>query len=173
MTWTTTWCETPLDSVPRRHDRGIELIAGFKLVKAVLIFGTGLGAFKLLNPVVAERLGKWLENFALSSGWRLVQRASALVDQLTRTKIALLGSGALAYGALFAVEGVGLWFEKRWAEYLTVVATGLLIPFEGYEVVKHVTALRLIALMTNTAVVAYLIYRLRKQSPRHLDIPPE
>jgi uncharacterized membrane protein (DUF2068 family) len=31
------------------------------------------------------------------------------------------------------VEGVGLWLDPLWAEYLTVIATSLLIPVELYE----------------------------------------
>ena len=38
--------------------------------------------------------------------------------------------GALGYGVLELVEGTGLWLEQLWAEYLTVIATSLLIPLE-------------------------------------------
>jgi uncharacterized membrane protein (DUF2068 family) len=31
------------------------------------------------------------------------------------------------------VEGGGLFYRKRWAEWLTVVATSLLVPLEVYE----------------------------------------
>ena len=41
-----------------------------------------------------------------------------------------------AYSALFLVEGTGLFFEKRWAEYLTIVATVSFIPVEIYELLK-------------------------------------
>ena len=68
---------------------------------------------------------------------------------------------SISYGLLFATEGVGLWLEKRWAEYLTIIATGSFIPFELYELVRKLTAVRTGALVTNTFAVAYLVYRLR------------
>jgi uncharacterized membrane protein (DUF2068 family) len=63
----------------------------------------------------------------------------------------------LAFAALEAVEGVGLWFNKRWAEYLTFVATTALVPFEVYELTNGVSAFKLIALIINVAVVLYLL----------------
>jgi uncharacterized membrane protein (DUF2068 family) len=51
--------------------------------------------------------------------------------------------------------------RRRWAEYLTVIATGFLIPYEAYEVVRHITLLKVGALLLNIAVVGYLAYRKR------------
>jgi uncharacterized membrane protein (DUF2068 family) len=63
----------------------------------------------------------------------------------------------LAFAALEAVEMVGLWFAKRWAEYLTFIATTALVPFEVYELTNGVSAFKLIALVINLAVVLYLL----------------
>jgi uncharacterized membrane protein (DUF2068 family) len=63
----------------------------------------------------------------------------------------------LAFASLEAVEGVGLWFNKRWAEYLTFVATTALVPFEVYELTNGVSVFKLIALIINLAVVIYLL----------------
>ncbi len=69
----------------------------------------------------------------------------------------ILGLVLLAFAALEAVEGVGLWFNKRWAEYLTFVATTALVPFEVYELTNGVSVFKLIALVINLAVVIYLL----------------
>jgi len=63
-----------------------------------------------------------------------------------------------AYGLLQAVEACGLWLMKRWAEYLTVVATSLFIPLEVYEIASKVTALRVGALLVNVAAVIWLLW---------------
>ena len=42
----------------------------------------------------------------------------------------------LFYGSLFATEGIGVWLERRWTEYLTIIATGSLVPFELYELIR-------------------------------------
>jgi uncharacterized membrane protein (DUF2068 family) len=79
------------------------------------------------------------------------------------TRIAALGVGAFLYAALFLVEGIGLWLQRRWAEYLTVVATASFIPFEIFEVARRVTATRMVALVVNLAILVYLIVRLRRR----------
>jgi uncharacterized membrane protein (DUF2068 family) len=69
----------------------------------------------------------------------------------------ILGLVLLAFAALEAVEMVGLWFNKRWAEYLTFVATTALVPFEIYELTNGISVFKLIALIINLAVVIYLL----------------
>jgi len=66
-----------------------------------------------------------------------------------------------AYAALEAVEMVGLWLAKRWAEYLTFVATALLIPFEVYEIVEKPSVLKAITLGINVAIAVYLLWAKR------------
>jgi uncharacterized membrane protein (DUF2068 family) len=68
---------------------------------------------------------------------------------------------ALAYMTVEGVEAVGLWKEKRWAEYLTVVATSSLLPLEIYELVDRITVFRIFALIVNLAIVIYLVVRKR------------
>jgi uncharacterized membrane protein (DUF2068 family) len=73
----------------------------------------------------------------------------------------VLAIAAIVYALLEGTEGGGLAMRRRWAEYLTVIATGLLIPYEAYEVVHHVTLFKVGALLLNLAVVGYLAYRKR------------
>ena len=73
----------------------------------------------------------------------------------------ILGLVLIAYALVEGAEGVGLAMRRRWAEYLIVIATGLLIPFEAWEVAHKVTLLRVGGLVLNIAIVAYLAYRKR------------
>ena len=50
---------------------------------------------------------------------------------------------------------------KRWAEYLTFIATSLLIPYEIYELYLRVSVLKVVAFVLNVLVVAYLLYAKR------------
>ena len=62
---------------------------------------------------------------------------------------------------LEGVEAVGLWFAKRWAEYLTFISTAVLLPLEIYEIIHTGTALKVIGFLINLAVVIYLLLRKR------------
>lgn len=76
---------------------------------------------------------------------------------LSTAKLYLVGVVVAAYTALLIAEAVGLWRARRWAEYLTLVETGCLVPFEIYELAGGVTALKVIALVINVAIVLYLL----------------
>jgi uncharacterized membrane protein (DUF2068 family) len=147
------------------HDRFMQAIAVFKFVKAILFVLAALGAFGLLQHGVTERAREWGSALAFNSGQHLVRQAITFITGLSRTKIGALGLVALFYAALFTTEGIGLWRERRWAEYLTVIATGSLIPFEIWEIAHRPTPMRFATFAINVAVVIYLILRLRR--PRH------
>lgn len=66
-----------------------------------------------------------------------------------------------AYAALELVEAVGLWMAKRWAEYLTFIATTVLLPLEIHELTRRVTFFKVSALVINLAVVIYLLWAKR------------
>jgi uncharacterized membrane protein (DUF2068 family) len=70
----------------------------------------------------------------------------------------------LAYAAVFAVEGIGLWMEKRWAEWLTVVVTASLIPLELWEMFHRPTIGKLAILLGNAVIVAYLVWHVRTKN---------
>ncbi len=93
--------------------------------------------------------------------------------------LTVLGLIVTAYAALEATEMVGLWMGKRWAEYLTLVATSAFLPYEIYELTISVTVIKSIAFVVNLAVVVYLLVAKRLfgirgghkvQAQRHLDL---
>jgi uncharacterized membrane protein (DUF2068 family) len=69
----------------------------------------------------------------------------------------LLGAVLLAYGVVEGIEAVGLWYQQRWAEYLTFLVTTSLLPLEVYEIVNHATPFKVLAFVVNVAVVVYLL----------------
>jgi uncharacterized membrane protein (DUF2068 family) len=73
----------------------------------------------------------------------------------------LVGTAIAGYALLEGIEAIGLWFAKRWAEYLTFVATIVFIPYEIDELIKGVTALKALAFVINVAVAVYLLYAKR------------
>ncbi len=123
-----------------------------------------------ISLLVAGRKGwlaEWSEyaqdqlNLAAGHGIivQLLLRVLVLIGNFSHVDV--LAIGAIAYALLEGTEGVGLAMRRRWAEYLTVIATGILIPYELFEVIRHVTLFKVGALLLNLAVVGYLAYRKR------------
>lgn len=69
----------------------------------------------------------------------------------------LVGAVLFAYSAVEGVEAVGLWYQRRWSEYLTFVVTASLLPLEIYEIVDRVSVFKVLAFAINVAVVVYLL----------------
>ncbi len=80
---------------------------------------------------------------------------------ITSSHLYEAGSVVVAYAALEATEMVGLWFARRWAEYLTFVATVILVPFEIYELSSSVSTLKIVTLVINVVIAAYLLWSKR------------
>ncbi|HZS23984.1 MAG TPA: DUF2127 domain-containing protein [Gaiellaceae bacterium] len=80
---------------------------------------------------------------------------------LRSSTLYLIAAGAAGYAVLEGVEAVGLWYQKRWAEYLTFVATIVFLPYEIDELTKGVSALKVIALVINLAIAIYLLFAKR------------
>jgi uncharacterized membrane protein (DUF2068 family) len=95
-----------------------------------------------------------------------------LMDFLTNARASTLIGVSVAgffYAGLNLVEAYGLAKRYRWAEYLTVIATGLFIPFEIYQVVEELTPLRLGALVINVLIVIFLA-RHQELFPKRLEL---
>jgi uncharacterized membrane protein (DUF2068 family) len=75
---------------------------------------------------------------------------------LSTTVLYLIGVGLALYTALLVAETVGLWLDRRWAEYLTFVETAVLVPYEIYELARGVTPFKVLTFVVNVAILTYL-----------------
>jgi uncharacterized membrane protein (DUF2068 family) len=75
--------------------------------------------------------------------------------------IKLVGAVFAVYAAVEGIEAWGLWYQKRWAEYLTFLVTASLLPLEVYELAHRLSFFKLLAFVINVAVVAYLLFAKR------------
>jgi uncharacterized membrane protein (DUF2068 family) len=89
-----------------------------------------------------------------------VRQLQHLADVHRHTLIVLLFT-AVVYAVLEGAEAVGLWRQRRWAEYLTAIATAGFLPLEVHELAKRVSIGRVLALVVNLAVLAYLLWAKR------------
>ena len=113
-----------------RH-RGLVVIALYKFVKMAACVLLAAAAFDLVRPEVAMHFEHWLESLTWATRQGIVMRSIDWLLGLGPKQFRIFGAAAAVYAALYAVQGFGLWFSKRWAEYLVVIETCLLLPFES------------------------------------------
>jgi uncharacterized membrane protein (DUF2068 family) len=76
---------------------------------------------------------------------------------LQSSRLHLFGAVILAYALVEGVEAIGLWYQRRWAEYLTFLVTASLLPLEVYEIAHKLSPFKILAFVVNVAVVVYLL----------------
>src|ERR1700676_5742022 len=142
----------------------LRLIALFKLLKTITLIAIGVGALKLLQRDVGSPLDHWIAVSGLDPGNRWVERGIEKASNLSHAKEKDLGIVSFIYAGLFLTEGIGLWLMKHWAEWFTIIITSSLVPVEIYELYRHPTATKILVLIINITVVAYLVYRIRARA---------
>lgn len=156
------WAE--LGRMGGEHDAFIKVIIVERIVKSIVLVAL---AFGLMDAGEDGRLAVWAayaqDQLNLNVGHSLIMQIvlKLLLVLGHLSNVTVLAIGAIVYAALEGTEGVGLAMRRRWAEYLTVIATGILIPYEAYEVIRHPSLFKVGALLLNVAVVGYLAYRKR------------
>jgi uncharacterized membrane protein (DUF2068 family) len=80
---------------------------------------------------------------------------------LKESSLFALGVISAAYALLEGVEAVGLWRRRRWAEYLTFIATTILLAPEIYELTGKISVFKILALIVNIVIVVYLLFAKR------------
>jgi uncharacterized membrane protein (DUF2068 family) len=143
------------------NDRVLRLIAVFKFLKSAALIALGVGAFKSLHKDLGGLAEHWVEALRFDPGSRYVVMFLAKVSNLHPDQIKKLGLVSFLYAGLFLAEGTGLWLQKRWGEWLTVIITSSLLPVEIYEIYRHPSAVKVALLALNLGIVVYLIYRIR------------
>ncbi|HEY9287226.1 MAG TPA: DUF2127 domain-containing protein [Candidatus Dormibacteraeota bacterium] len=143
-------------------DTVVRLIILERSVRGSLVFVLGVALLTRSHSIV-NLVRSWVAQLLVNPERRLIPRVLVTVlrpigNFSTRT-VLIIGIGALLFGALELTEAVGLARRRRWAEYLTVIAGCIGIPFELSEVLRRQTPIRVGILLINIAIVIYLAWQ--------------
>jgi uncharacterized membrane protein (DUF2068 family) len=139
-------------------DRGIHSVVFAIIAVLAFLLRSRLAGVQSSVRNYLETLAKAESQTGRANSHGIVAKEGTRILHLHSGTLEVLIITAVIYAVIEGAEAVGLWYEKRWAEYLTAVATVGFIPFEIRELGKRVTALRVAALVVNVAILIYLIY---------------
>ena len=143
------------------HSKGLLTIGIFKLMKALLFFSIGMGALHFINADLDDSIQKMATAFKFDPESHFVSVLLDKADMIDDHELKLVSEATFAYSAVAVVEGVGLLMEQTWAEYLTLILSIGFLPWELFELIRHATLWRLGIILTNIAIVIYLLWFLR------------
>jgi uncharacterized membrane protein (DUF2068 family) len=136
----------------------LRTIALYKLLKVLLLLLAAYGELRLHDAELLPRLLSWAAARPSGLEHQVVTQALQWFSGLSESRIHALRVVTLTYAAVFAVEGIGLWMQRRWAEWLTTIVTASLIPFEVWELFHRPGLGKAAVLIVNTLIVVYLYW---------------
>ena len=167
---------------PRKRVRYLKLIALFKIFKGVLLFLLGFSLLFLNGRSVwLDQISDWADDqLLLHHSKYVIFLLNKLQDALAGGALRATGILALFYCAVLFTEGIGVYMQKRWAEFLMIFATGALIPLEirhvWHRLIFHRPALvPVIILLANCFIVwfLYMVLRRDKAEEKHDEAKKE
>lgn len=145
-----------------RSDRLLPWIAAERAFRTIVLLAVGLVLVSHPHANWATEIAHLAQRLGLDPKGNWIQKIIDKVSKINANQDVVFGLVALAYGVLEGAEAYGLWRRRRWGEWLTVAATSLLFIPEIWELTKSATLLKVGALLVNITVVAYLLWRLRR-----------
>src|SRR5436190_10487426 len=155
---------------PHRSRLVLRLIALERAVRGLLLLVAGVYLLLHLNSDFGRLAERVIRSIELDPKRPLLHRIVAYLHHLHASQLRIAATFALGYGLLELVEGTGLWLDQLWAEYLTVIATSLLIPFELYELVSPPSVWKAGGVLVNVLIVLYLARGLRRRLVAEADV---
>lgn len=146
-----------LDQERRKHNQWLVLIAAYKFLLAAMFVAVGVGALRLMHKDIDDVISHIGDLLRFNPESRFVNflydRASIINDPLLRR----IGALAFSYAGLSLAEGIGLYLEKAWGEFLTLAITASFLPWEIFEIFHRLTWVRVGLLVVNVLVFIYLM----------------
>jgi uncharacterized membrane protein (DUF2068 family) len=151
-----------------QRQSGLRAVAVYEAAKGILVLAVGLGLLGLIHRDLQQMAEHIVKHLHLNPSAHYPRVFLAAASKLDDARLWALAAGAAAYSGLRMLEAVGLWKARRWAEWLGALSGGIYVPVEVYEAARKVTVTRLVLLIFNVAMVAYLLWDLwqrRKSRP--------
>jgi uncharacterized membrane protein (DUF2068 family) len=144
----------------RPRHAGLKIIGVLKLISGATALLVGVGVFRFLGHDPGPHVERIITHLGLDPNNHIIHAVISRITGIDRTHLRALEVGTYLYAALHTIEGIGLILGYHWAEYLVIVATGSLIPFELYEIARKPSLVRVGIFVLNVAIVIYLVITL-------------
>lgn len=144
----------------------LAVIAVYKLCKAIASIAGAIFILRIRHRDLEEVAWRMLERIGAHSEKWFAVHVLDFIATLNPKKLLTVALIMFGYSIIYTLEGVGLFMEKTWAEWLTVIQTAFLMPWELYEIAKRPSPAHFGIFTANLIVVLYLIWRLKRDAER-------
>ncbi len=161
-----------MEKQPAKLELILKLIITQKYVAAISEVICGIWVLTLIGKSSEAKSLHITNLFNLNTSNPLMNSSLESFSSASDTNLALIAIMLLAFSVLAFTEGYGLHLRRRWAEWLTVIATAMFIPYELYVVVSNATYMSVAVLIINILIVYYLakhkeLFTTKKEAQAH------
>lgn len=160
----------PIRSEPT--EKGLRIVAFFEGAKGAIVLLTGFGFFLLVHKDLHRAAADLVRQLHFNPASKYPHIFLDLADQTNDANLWAMACAAVIYAAARFAEAVGLWLNRRWAEWFGLLTGAMYIPVELFELAQGVTWPKTTVFTINVIVVLYLLFvllerRKNRKRPSH------
>lgn len=122
----------------------------------------GCGLFALLHVNLQQFAEEVVRHFHLNPASKYPRIFIDLASHPEHARLWQLAGLAVLYSGVRFVEAFGLWKQRRWAEWFSVISGGIYLPIEIYEIAMHASWVTAGTFAVNLMIVLYMAYTITK-----------
>src|SRR5262245_34826695 len=151
---------------------GLRAVAAFEALKGTLALLAAGGLFYIIPRDARDIIIEIVGRLHLNAGKHYPNVFVRIIEDTSNAQLWAIACLVLVYAAVRFTEAYGLWRSRRWAEWLAAASGAIYVPFELYELARGLSWIKLGALAINLAIVAFMIYALRRSLRSRSTHPP-
>lgn len=146
----------------KRHGRrsglvGLKVAAVFEAAKGLLVILAGFGLLAYVHKDLHHGAEELVRHFHLNPASHYPRVFLDLSYRIHDTGLWAMAAAAFIYAAIRIAEAIGLWLDRRWAEWFGILSGAMYIPVELFELSRGVSWPKVAVLLLNGVVIFYLL----------------
>jgi uncharacterized membrane protein (DUF2068 family) len=148
-------------ALDRRHfsktSVALRTIAMFEVTKAAIVLLLGGGLFRLMHTSLDDVAERVVHVLHVSPEGKLSNLFFELASHASDRNLWVLALSSLAYVLVRLTEAYGLWREREWAQWFSLLSTALYLPPELYWMLGHPSWLKCAVLVINIVIFLFMV----------------
>ena len=148
-------------ALDRRHitktSVAIRTVAIFDVTKAAIVLLLGCGLLHLMHENLDDVAERVVHVLHVNPQGKLSNLFFELASHASHRNLWVLALSTLAYASVGLTEAYGLWREREWAQWFSLLSTALYLPPEWYWMLRDPSWLKCAVLVTNIAIFLFML----------------
>jgi uncharacterized membrane protein (DUF2068 family) len=145
--------------------RTLRAVAIYEAAKGILVLLTGFGLLVVFRHHIQQIAEQIVSQLHLNPAGHLPRIFLDVAASMTDARLWMFATFAAGYAILRIVMAYGLWFERRWAEWLAALSAAIYLPFEVHELYTAFSWFVIIAMIVNVLIIALMVTALHRSRP--------